>query len=810
MVIPFKTPGTRAPLRGARRLSWWLAFAASPASLSAGTVLLSESDANKVRRYHTDCMKWTPEADFASGSYNGIPLQQPMGLAKDAEGRVYVAEQRTGGRLLRFSVDGVFLDTLGREGVEFSGNPHSLATGSDGFIYLSTAFGANAGKVYRIDPATGNVSLLIGSGLDTPRALAFDGSGTLWLASRGGFSSTNGKIHRWNGSSLEDIVTGLPRPSALAWDPVTLRMLATHGGNSSISAFAGNGDNTTVHRTANANYLGLASIEGHLYFTDYNGNSVRAVLAENSSRLVVSGLNRPGQLLALEETPHDGPCEIELCQPLPGIPLAYSPPSQGLYLGSPMLIRCGDGSLLASHDYYGPASTQNTAGQTLLYRSTDEGQAWQSLGDIRTLTQPGPDNDGVFWHGLFARDGDLFSMGAQSAAGHLVIRHSSDHGASWTDVNVSRGTLVTTANNRAWANGPLILEHAGRFWAALEHQISGTWGDNEIRLIAAPRDSDLLDASSWSHSNTLTKNNAWLGGTFRGWLEASPVPPRDGGLLVALRVDNRYPNGAGIGGKAALIRVNDPAAPTPVLSFSPGDFGPADPGGSGFIDFPGGGIRFVIRYDGESDRYWSICSYIPRTYRNASYNAERFRAVLALVSSENLKDWSVERIVMHDPRIYSEDESVRASAFHGPYGSGYYHSAYGFQYPWFLIEGDDILMTVRTAFCDLEGGAPAGHDANYHLFQRIPDFRRRSHPGDLRATGLERSADGACTVHFESRPACLYRLETSDDLVEWNDTGLTLETPGGSAYFRHHPGEDSIRFYRIAESSGSWLDANEP
>ncbi len=806
MAFPFRNPGTRAPSRWACRLSWWLALVISPASLPAGTVLLSESDAGKVRRYHTDCMKWTPLEDFASGAYDGIPLRQPMGLAKDTEGRVYIAEQTTGGRLLRFSAAGVFLDTLGREGVEFSGNPHTLAAGPDGFIHLSTAFGTNAGKVYRIDPATGNVSLLIGSGLDTPRALAFDGSGALWVASRGGFGSTNGRIHRWDGASLEDIATGLARPSALAWDPVTLRMLGTHGGTTSISAFSENGGATAIHRTANANYLGLASIEGHLYFTDYNGNSVRAVLAENSSRLVVSGLNRPGQLLALEETPHEGPCEIELCQPLPGIPVAYSPPSQGLYLGSPMLIRCGDGSLLASHDYYGPASTQNSAGQTLLYRSTDEGQTWQPLGDIRALAQPGPDDDGVFWHGLFARDGDLFSMGAQSAAGHLVIRRSGDHGASWTDVSAGRGTLVTTSNNRAWANGPLILEHAGKFWAALEHQVSGSWADNEIRLIAAPRDGDLLTASSWSHSNSLTKNNAWLGGTFRGWLEASPVPLREGGLLIALRVDNRYPNGAGIGGKAALIRVNDPSALTPVLSFSPGDFDPTAPDGSGFIDFPGGGIRFVIRYDEESGRYWSVCSYIPRNYRNSSYNAERFRAALALVSSENLKHWSVERIVMHDPRIYSEDETVRASAFHGPYGSGYHHSAYGFQYPWFVIEGDDILMTVRTAFCDLEGGAPAGHDANYHLFQRIPDFRRRSRPEDFRAAGLERAGDGACTIRFESRPARLYRLETSDDLDKWHDTGLRLETPGGPADFRHLPEETPARFYRIAETGDTWLD----
>lgn len=72
-------------------------------------------------------------------------------------------------------------------------------------------------------------------------------------------------------------------------------------------------------------------------------------------------------------------------------------------------------------------------------------------------------------------------------------------------------------------------------------------------------------------------------------------------------------------------------------------------------------------------------------------------------------------MVMHDERIYSQNPAVLASAF-DPGVGGSLHTDFGFQYPFFLIEGDELLVTVRTAFCDGEGGAPAGHDADYYFF----------------------------------------------------------------------------------------------
>ena len=136
--------------------------------------------------------------------------------------------------------------------------------------------------------------------------------------------------------------------------------------------------------------------------------------------------------------------------------------------------------------------------------------------------------------------------------------------------------------------------------------------------------------------------------------------------------------------KAAVLRAT-PGVP-PVLSFSGGDFDPDVPDSSGFVDFPGGTVRFIVRYDAPSARYWSVCSYIPRAFRSNLYNAERFRGILALVSSADLRDWSVERILACDPRLYSDDPATVASAFDGPYGSStpkYFHTDFGLQYAFF-------------------------------------------------------------------------------------------------------------------------------
>lgn len=497
-------------------------------------------------------------------------------------------------------------------------------------------------------------------------------------------------------------------------------------------------------------------------------------------------------------------------QVLPGTVMAYSPPSSGRYLGSPMLVRCGDGSLLSSHDWFGPKSSEEKIGQTFLVRSRDEGKTWCLEGEMRQLTRPRHDDVGVYWQALFRDDSLLYSMGAASISGPLVIRRSQDHGKSWTLVDEAQGRLLSPENGKTWACGPLVFTDKSGCWAVVENQRSARWADNQIKVLHAEPDADLLQASSWQSSNVLTGDASWLEGSFRGWLEASPLVTREGIMLATLRIDHRRPNGAGIGGKAALIHVETSAASPPRIGFSPKPYNPAEQKPSGFIDFPGGGLRFVIRYDRTSDRYWSVCNYIPRRFRHERYNAERFRGVIALVSSADLTDWKIERIIMHDSRLYAEDSATIRSAFLGPVDEKYFHTSFGLQYPWFLIEGDDLLVVVRAAWQSPDGPPHAGHDANYHIFTRVTQFRRRSHREDFRWEPFSTGENGIRSIRYQARPARIYQWQCSDDANNWRDAGDAVESSGGIQVMNMPEAAEGAKHHRITERGESWIEGGAP
>ena len=110
---------------------------------------------------------------------------------------------------------------------------------------------------------------------------------------------------------------------------------------------------------------------------------------------------------------------------------------------------------------------------------------------------------------------------------------------------------------------------------------------------------------------------------------------------------------------------------------------------------PGGGVKFTIRYDKTTSRYWSIVS--------KQTNPEAYRNNLVLTSSADLRDWRVE-----SPLLYHADGEKHA-----------------WQYIDWQFDGDDIIFVSRTAYDDGLGGASNAHDANYLTFHRIADFRKR-------------------------------------------------------------------------------------
>src|SRR5438105_3863629 len=71
----------------------------------------------------------------------------------------------------------------------------------------------------------------------------------------------------------------------------------------------------------------------------------------------------------------------------PGIVIAHSPKTSGIYVGSPGLAVLPNGDYIASHDEFGPKSTEDTLAVTQIFRSADRGATWSRIATIH----------GAFW-----------------------------------------------------------------------------------------------------------------------------------------------------------------------------------------------------------------------------------------------------------------------------------------------------------------------------------------------------------------------------------------------------------------------------
>src|SRR5690606_10217772 len=96
----------------------------------------------------------------------------------------------------------------------------------------------------------------------------------------------------------------------------------------------------------------------------------------------------------------------------------YLPKTGEKYIGSPGLAILPNGYYVASHDEFGPKSTESRSAQTRIFLSKDRWNSWEKNADI----------DGQFWSNLFVHRGDLYVMGTHRHHGNVIIRKSIDNG----------------------------------------------------------------------------------------------------------------------------------------------------------------------------------------------------------------------------------------------------------------------------------------------------------------------------------------------------------------------------------------------
>lgn len=351
---------------------------------------------------------------------------------------------------------------------------------------------------------------------------------------------------------------------------------------------------------------------------------------------------------------------------VPGVVINHLPASSRCYVGSPSIIQLPDGRYVASHDLFGPGSTGDV---TLVFSSSDHGQTWQKRSEVH----------GQFWSTLFFHQSALYLIGPNRQSGAVVIRRSTDGGDNWTTPTDGKSGLLLPEGR--FHCGPMpVIEHHGRLWRAME---GSTSGDLRAFMMSIPIDADLLDASNWTCSHCLAGNRTWLGGEFDSWREGNAVADLNGQMLDILRVDTlHYPE------KAAIVHISDDGCTT--------TFDPA----VDFLDLPGGSKKFTIRFDPLSKLYWSLVSGNGQPGPDGRKPSQN-RNVLVLVSSPDLRRWTIRRELLAHPDVFD----------------------HGFQYVDWQFDGDHLIAACRTACDDGLGGADNFHNANYLTFHRVSDFR---------------------------------------------------------------------------------------
>jgi len=359
---------------------------------------------------------------------------------------------------------------------------------------------------------------------------------------------------------------------------------------------------------------------------------------------------------------------------VPGVIITHSPASSKIYIGSPGIAVLPNWDYVAKCDEFGPGSTERTGAITRVCRSRDRGQSWEAPVRVK----------GMYWASIFVHRGDLYLMGTERNHGATVIRRSRDGGRTWSEAkDASTGRLLDDGKYHT-APVPVAIQ-GGRIWRAMEDAMGpGGWGSHfRAFMMSAPVGADLLKAENWTCSNRIGRDPAWLGGRFRGWLEGNAVVTPAGEVVNILRVDVKEK-----GGKAAVIRISGDGRRA---TFDPE---------KDFIDFPGGCKKFTIRYDEKTKRYWTLANAILPRHQKSGYPGS-IRNAVALMSSRDLRAWTMRSIVLYHPDV----------------------KVHGFQYPDWLFEGDDFIGASGKAYVRGEDVPPKQHDANFLTFHRFGRFR---------------------------------------------------------------------------------------
>lgn len=326
--------------------------------------------------------------------------------------------------------------------------------------------------------------------------------------------------------------------------------------------------------------------------------------------------------------------------------------------------------MLASMDLFAGNHPQNL---TLIFRSDDEGKSWHYVSELMPC----------FWGKLFIHKGELYMLACSTEYGDLLIGKSTDGGKTFTaPVALLRGSNGKNDNEGVHKNPQNLLIYDGRIYETLEW---GSWGNGEYyhaaMIMSCDINDDLLIPQNWTFSEPLKYDPTWPGtvdGEARGTIEGTLCVSPNGKLYNIMRYN--------------IMKANPPYGL--VLAYEVNTRSPEAPlQYSHAIKMPCNNSKFMIKYDAESQKYYTICTRIDCEARIHRRN------LLSFMCSSDMDHWELICDLLDGRDM--DIEKV------------------GFQYVDFEFDGDDIIFLCRTALHNSHNF----HDANYSTFHRIPNFR---------------------------------------------------------------------------------------
>ena len=349
------------------------------------------------------------------------------------------------------------------------------------------------------------------------------------------------------------------------------------------------------------------------------------------------------------------------------------------------LVRLPSASLLATVPLL-PRYDSTAASEVHLMRSDDQGRSWQPAGP------PLPWYTAAPW----VHDGSLYLFAHKKGTTHrnddVLLLRSDDEGATWAGP-------VTLFEGHYWNCPTGIVEANGQVYRALDQL--DVPGRGHV-VIAGDLSRDLLDPAAWRISRPTPypgTPDALVRGlypprrhpTVRGdlWLEPNVVCV-NGALRVQSRVEI---DGYATAGLCAVCDLADDGA-TLDLRFVQ------------FHPMPGGQNKFHIIHHARSGLFWTAVNLVTDPQNSQGWDERLWRqGFLGGPGNER-------RFLM---LLYSLDA---LNWWQAGCVARWASPLQGFQYASLLVDGEDLLLLVRTS----ENG-PNQHDADLMTLHRVPDFR---------------------------------------------------------------------------------------